>query len=84
MTRETYLFLHQHLTCIQVKYSRKAAKNACRAAGLGFKLDDQRGWDHGVFVPLKLMYPHADIPVVEMSMLKSLDAQVGTTCTPAS
>ena len=36
-------------------------------------LDTSRGWDHGVFVPLMLMYPEANIPVVEMSLVESLD-----------
>ncbi|KAJ3082917.1 hypothetical protein HK102_001387 [Quaeritorhiza haematococci] len=35
--------------------------------------DDRRGWDHGVFVPLKLIYPEANIPIVQMSVLRSLD-----------
>lgn len=46
-----------------------------QAAGLSCAADPQRGWDHGVFVPLKLLYPAADIAVVEMSMLKSLSAE---------
>ena len=47
-----------------------------KAAGLSCVFDSKRGWDHGVFVPLKLLYPAADIPIVEMSMLKSLSAEV--------
>lgn len=36
-------------------------------------LDDARGLDHGVFVPLKIMYPQANIPCVQLSLFKSLD-----------
>lgn len=36
-------------------------------------LTTDRGLDHGVFVPLKVMYPKADIPCVQVSLLKSLD-----------
>lgn len=36
--------------------------------------DDERDFDHGVFVPLSLMYPQADIPCVQVSLLASLDA----------
>lgn len=36
-------------------------------------LDADRGFDHGLFVPLKMMYPEADIPCVQLSLLQSLD-----------
>ncbi len=43
-------------------------------SGIKVSLDEQRGFDHGLFVPLKIMYPLADIPCVQLSLLKSLDA----------
>ena len=44
-------------------------------AGIESRPDDQRGFDHGVFVPLKMMFPQADIPVVQLSLDASLDAE---------
>lgn len=32
-----------------------------------------RGFDHGVFVPLLIMFPNADIPVIQISLQKNLD-----------
>lgn len=46
-----------------------------QSQGIDTALDVQRGFDHGSFVPLKLMYPLADIPCVQVSLLSSLDAQ---------
>ncbi|HEX9188582.1 MAG TPA: class III extradiol ring-cleavage dioxygenase [Vicinamibacteria bacterium] len=37
-------------------------------AGMEPVLDAQRGWDHGVWVPLRLLYPAADVPIVEVSL----------------
>lgn len=35
--------------------------------------DAQRGFDHGTFVPLKLAYPEAEVPVVQLSLIEGLD-----------
>lgn len=43
------------------------------AAGLPVSLDDTQGFDHGTFVPAYLMYPDADVPVFQVSMLESYD-----------
>ena len=44
--------------------------------GFEAELDDKRGFDHGLFVPLKIMYPDADIPCIQLSLLNNLDPAV--------
>jgi len=63
----------------QLKYSppgdlnlSNRVKSLLEQAGIPAQLNNTRNFDHGVFIPLKLIYPEADIPVVSMSVLDNL------------
>jgi aromatic ring-opening dioxygenase catalytic subunit (LigB family) len=43
------------------------------AAGVDSADDPARGFDHGTFVPLKLAYPAAAVPTVQLSLRRGLD-----------
>ncbi|MEO5493842.1 MAG: class III extradiol ring-cleavage dioxygenase [Sphingomonas sp.] len=49
------------------------AATLLRAAGLETREEHERGWDHGVFIPMKVAVPDADIPLVQMSLRADLD-----------
>ena len=51
----------------------KRAASLLQTAGIASRLDESRGWDHGVFVPMMLMFPKADIPIVCLSLLNDPD-----------
>lgn len=64
----------------QIKYPAPGAPEladqivqAFAAAGIAGSTDAKRGFDHGMFIPLKLIFPDADVPVVQLSLLQSLD-----------
>lgn len=44
-----------------------------KEAGIKSRLDDKRGWDHGVFVPMMLINPSANIPIIQISVLANQD-----------
>jgi len=52
-----------------------ATSAAALLGGAGFQaqVDFARGLDHGVFIPMKVAFPVADIPMIEMSVDQSLD-----------
>lgn len=42
-------------------------------AGFFAYLDAQRGFDHGTFAPLSVIYPDADVPVLQLSLKQGYD-----------
>jgi aromatic ring-opening dioxygenase catalytic subunit (LigB family) len=44
-------------------------------AGIESRSDARRGFDHGVFIPLKVAFPKADIPTVQLSLRAGLDPE---------
>lgn len=45
-----------------------AAAQLLEQAGIPVKLDETRGLDHGVWVPLMFLFPDADVPVAQLSL----------------
>ena len=43
------------------------------AAGMPTHADPRRGFDHGVFAPMVVAYPDADVPIVQLSIKRSFD-----------
>ncbi|KAM4055724.1 catalytic ligB subunit of aromatic ring-opening dioxygenase [Hirsutella rhossiliensis] len=53
----------------------RSVKAAFDAEGLPAELNGERGWDHGLYIPMMLVHPEADIPMVQVSVLQSEDPE---------
>src|SRR5688572_27233102 len=49
------------------------AKTLLEGAGHAVGEERARGWDHGVFIPMMVAVPGADIPLVQLSLRRDLD-----------
>jgi 4,5-DOPA dioxygenase extradiol len=56
------------------EYAAEAAK-LLTGSGFAVKASAEQGLDHGAWVPLRFVFPKADIPVFQVSMPFDLDAQ---------
>jgi aromatic ring-opening dioxygenase catalytic subunit (LigB family) len=43
------------------------------AADMASAEEHKRGWDHGVFIPMKLVFPNADVPTMQLSLRSGLN-----------
>lgn len=66
----------------QIKYAAPGAPEIAvriyqllKAAGIPAHLDQERGFDHGTFAPLQIMYPKADVPVLQLSLKQGYDPE---------
>ena len=65
-----------------VKYAAPGAPHVAErvrallhGAGIAVQVDPERGFDHGTFAPLAVIYPNADVPVLQLSLKSGYDPQ---------
>jgi aromatic ring-opening dioxygenase catalytic subunit (LigB family) len=51
----------------------KRVRSLLGDAGIACAENADRGYDHGVFIPMMLAFPAADVPIVQLSMRRDLD-----------
>ena len=67
----------------QIKYAAPGApdlavrtRDLIAAAGLPTHLDTTQGFDHGVFAPMQVMFPNADVPTYQVSLKSGYDPEL--------
>ena len=50
-------------------------ENLIKASGFTTKREYKRGFDHGTFVPFMIAFPKPEIPVIQLSLVKTLDPE---------
>ncbi|MEZ0238930.1 MAG: class III extradiol ring-cleavage dioxygenase [Methylophilaceae bacterium] len=65
------LYTIRYPVCGAVGWAMEA-RTLLEEAGFAVVLDPQRGLDHGAWIPLRVMYPDASVPVVAMSVQSRL------------
>lgn len=71
------LFAVQYPACGHIETTQRVM-SLLAAADLPARMDTRRPFDHGVWVPLSLMYPQADIPVVQVSLPSRMGPELQT------
>ena len=66
----------------EIKYSSPGAPDVAKrvgelltGAGLPTHFDAMRGYDHGVFAPMQVMYPKADVPLLQVAVRHGYDPE---------
>jgi len=70
---ETYMYEYPAKGCPEVA---KRILTLLNDSGIKAEADEERGFDHGVFIPLMLAFPNADIPIVSVSLHSSLSEKL--------
>lgn len=51
----------------------ETVRGLVQGAGFTAKVDAARGYDHGMYAPMAVIYPDADMPTVQLSLKRGLD-----------
>ncbi len=66
-------YLSVDLACVGRPGACRTCRELLRIGGFEPAVETARGWDHGVFIPFKIIWPEADVPVVQLALQKDLD-----------